>query len=746
MPDKKKEIQNGKGTKSKRSSPAVERLLADLNEAQRAAVMHTDGPVLVLAGAGSGKTRVLTYRIAYLVYTGIARPGQIIAMTFTNKAAGEMRDRVTSFIPKSLHGLWVGTFHSLFARVLRREAERLGFEQNFVIYDTSDQVSLIKTIMADKQISQQDFSPKGFRTRISSAKNSMISPDEFSNQANDFYEENVALVYPEYQRRLKENNAMDFDDLLIKPVALFGKYPAVLQQFQERFKYILVDEYQDTNRAQYLLLKLIAGKYRNICVVGDDDQSIYGWRGADIRNILDFDRDYPECAVFRLEQNYRSTKNILAAAHSVVCNNRARHEKKLWTEKGEGELVIELEVEDEVDEALKIVSNIEEELRKGKRDFSDFAVLYRTNAQSRALEDGLRSNGISYTIVGGVRFYDRKEVKDVLAYLRVVCNPSDSVSLRRIINFPPRRIGQATLAKLEEFARKKGISLFEAMGQANQIDGLLSRTAERVIDFHELIAKYRSLLTELSPGELSSSMIEEVGIFRLFKEEATIESMSRADNVSELLLAIAQFSNGSETKASLEDFLEEAALITDIDSWDDKSNVVTLMTLHSAKGLEFPIVFIAGLEEGLFPLSRASVDPKELEEERRLFYVGATRAQEKLFLSWAYARRRYGETMDGVVSRFIKEIDARYITTEGPCFYQQQRIPRTVRRSKVANYEDESQEYFEIQPGARVKHQKFGAGTILSVESTGSDVKATVAFDTAGLKRLLLSYAKLEII
>jgi DNA helicase-2/ATP-dependent DNA helicase PcrA len=741
LPEKQKKKTSTK--RSKRKPSNVDFLLATLNDAQRAAVMHTEGPVLVLAGAGSGKTRVLTYRIAYLVHTGIVRPGQLIAMTFTNKAAGEMRDRVTYLIPQSLQGLWVGTFHSLFARILRREAERLGFERNFVIYDTDDQVSLIKIIMADKQISPQQFSPRGIHARISSAKNTMVNPEEFASQAQDYFDDKVAVVFPEYQLRLKQNNAMDFDDLLIKPIELFEKYHSVLEHLQQRFKYILVDEYQDTNRAQYLLLKLLASKNRNICVVGDDDQSIYRWRGADIQNILSFEKDYPECAVFRLEQNYRSTKNILAAAHSVISNNRERHDKELWTELDDGELVTEVEADDEVDEALKIVSKIEEELHKGRSEFSDFAILYRTNAQSRALEDGLRSNGISYIIVGGVRFYDRKEVKDVLAYLRVICNPPDSVSLHRIINYPARKIGKATLAKLEQFARQKGISLFKAIGQAKQIEGLSSRVIEKILQFHELIEKYRSLLSELSPGELAASMVEEVGIFRLFKEEGTIEAISRSENVRELLSAISQFSNDVNGKATLEDFLEDVALVSDIDTWDDKSNVVTLMTLHSAKGLEFPVVFIAGLEEGLFPLSRASVDPEELEEERRLFYVGATRAQEKLILLWATGRRRYGEIMSGVVSRFIKEIDPRYLTTEIPHHTQYGRVRRF---DKVPAYEDESQEYYELLPGTRVKHQTFGKGIVMSVESYGSDVKVTVAFDTVGRKRLVLSFAKLEII
>ena len=733
-----------KETKKKKPNKIINRLLAELNPAQKAAVTHTQGPVLVLAGAGSGKTRVLTYRVAYLVHAGFARPGQIIAMTFTNKAAGEMRDRVKSLIPQSLQGLWMGTFHSLFARILRREAERLGFTRNFVIYDTSDQESLIKKIMSDLQLSPQQFSPKGIRARISSAKNSLMKPEDLSKQVNDFFDEAVAKVFPEYQRRLKQNNAMDFDDLLIKPIELFEAYPAVLQNLQQRFTFILVDEYQDTNRAQYILLKLLAGKTRNICVVGDDDQSIYGWRGADIRNILDFEQDYPECKIFRLEQNYRSTKNILAAAHSVVSNNKDRHEKELWTEKEDGELITELEVENEVDEAQQIVIKIEEEFRKGRRDFSDFAILYRTNAQSRALEDGLRANGISYTIVGGVRFYDRKEVKNVLAYLRVVCNPSDSVSLRRIINYPPRKIGEATLARLEQFALQNNISLFEAIGKTKSIESLSPRAAERVLAFYNLIEKYQSLLTELSPGELSASMVEEVGILRLFKEEGTIEAMSRAENVRELLLAVAQFSNGENEKTTLEDFLEEAALVTDVDSWDDKSNVVTLMTLHSAKGLEFPVVFITGLEEGLFPLSTSIFNPKELEEERRLFYVGVTRAQEKLFLTWAMGRRRYGETMNGTVSRFIQEIDEHYLNTESSLSYYNERYH--YGKDKMPDYEDESQEQFEIRRGTRVRHPKFGDGTVLTIERSGMDKKLSVGFDKVGQKRLLLSHAKLEII
>lgn len=724
-------------------------LFSDLNDAQREAVVQTDGPVLILAGAGSGKTRVLTYRIAYVLANGLAAPQEILAMTFTNKAAGEMRERVAKLVPDLVSGMWIGTFHSLFARLLRREGERIGYPSNFAIYDDSDQMSLIKAILKEMNLNVQANPPRRLAHKISNAKNKMLSPRAFLETAETPDDVLAAQVYTLYQNRLREQNAMDFDDLLLKPLELFDSYPLVLQFYQDRFHYILVDEYQDTNHAQYLAVRLLAQKHKNICVVGDDDQSIYRWRGADLRNILDFEHDYPKCGKFRLEQNYRSTKNILAAAHSVVKNNRQRHSKELWTERRQGDQVMVYAASDERDEARYIVNCINNEFRIANRNFYDFAILYRTNAQSRALEDALRVEGIPYVIVGGVRFYERKEVKDVLAYLRVLSNPADAVNLKRIINYPVRGIGDATVAKLEAFARNEKITLFDALSRAKEVSGIASRTADKVISLHKLLGKYISLQKEFSPAELATMLVEELGIFRFFKEEGTLEAASRADNVRELLLAIAEFNNANGRTTTLADYLQQVTLVSDIDTWNDKSNMVTLMTLHSAKGLEFSVVFITGMEEGLFPLSRSLDDPSALEEERRLFYVGATRAKEKLYLIWAKNRRRFGDLPGGAKSRFLKEIDQRYVQTNESRtqqLFKKKREQSIYAQDPMPNYEDESQEQIEFKVGMRIYHNKFGKGTILKINSQTGNVKLAILFDEEGEKRLVLPYAKLEIL
>ncbi len=736
-------------SKSSHSKNDLQWYFSDLNDAQREAVARTEGPVLILAGAGSGKTRVLTYRIAYLLANGLAEPKEILAMTFTNKAAGEMRERVVKLVPNMISGMWIGTFHSIFARMLRSEAERLGYTSNFAIYDEDDQITLIKRVLENLQIDSKAYPPKTISHRISQAKNSLVLPDQLKAQAETVMDEVYAQIYGAYQRRLQELNAMDFDDLLLKPIELFSKYPMVKEYYQDRFRYILVDEYQDTNRAQYVVLKMLAEKHNNICVVGDDDQSIYRWRGAEIRNILDFENDYPKCGTYRLEQNYRSTQNILSAAHSVIQNNRQRHPKKLWTQKAAGDQVILLEVDDDLDEARQIVEKISQELRRGERDFHDFAVLYRTNAQSRVLEEALRASSMPYVIVGGVRFYDRKEVKDVLAYLRVICNPADAINLRRIINYPNRGIGEATLARLEAHSREKRITIFQALSEVAGIAGIPQKTAERVLGFYGLLNKYISLRNELSAAELASAVVEEIGILRQFKEEGTIEALTRAENVRELLLAIAEFALSNGSDSHLEDYLGHISLVSDIDNWDDRANVVSLMTLHSAKGLEFAVVFICGLEEGLFPLSRSLSDPVALEEERRLFYVGATRAKENLYLTWAQNRRRFGETSGSVQSRFLKELDLSFVQIESRRIYQgrRQRQPRRVWETEpMPNYEDESQETIQFRIGMRVAHPTFGKGTIIKIEPDRGTIKLIVLFDSAGERRLVLPYAKLEIL
>jgi len=730
---------------------STEWLMADLNDAQSQAVTKTDGPVLILAGAGSGKTRVLTYRIAWLIVNGLAEPREILAMTFTNKAAGEMRERVRKLVPEMLSGMWIGTFHSLFARLLRREAERLNYKSNFAIYDDDDQYTLIKTVLNELKIPVTDFPPKIISYKISGAKNAFVLPEQFAQLATTRQDQIIATIYTTYQRRLRENNAMDFDDLLIKPIELFQLFPLVLEYYQDRFRYILVDEYQDTNRAQYVALKMLAAGHRNLCVVGDDDQSIYRWRGAEIRNILDFENDYPDCTKFRLEQNYRSTRNILEVAHSVVRNNRQRHEKKLWTEKAAGELISLLEVEDDLEEARTVVNKLALEMRSNHMDFQDIAVLYRTNAQSRVLEEALRRENIPYIIVGGVKFYERKEVKDVIAYLRLLSNPADTISLRRIINYPARGIGETTLGRIEAYAQEKKISIFAATGQIQQIAGIAARTAEQVASFHALMNKYTSLRTEISPAELAASLVNELGILREFKQEGTIEALSRAENVRELLLAIAEFSSSAGDEASLDSFLENVALTTDLDNWDDRANAVTLMTLHSAKGLEFPVVFITGLEEGLFPISRSLADPPALEEERRLFYVGATRAKVKLYLAWARNRRKFGETSASIASRFLRELEPSLVQVESSYRASPARRQRASYRQREADpmprYEDESQEVLEYRVGMRVMHPTFGKGTIMRLEpGSSAALKLRVLFDQAGERRLVLPYAKLEIL
>ena len=733
-----------KTTSSKTRSSAI---IQQLNSVQRAVIEAPDGPILVLAGAGSGKTKVLTHRIAYLISKRKVNPHNILAVTFTNKAANEMKSRLQDLIVKDFKALWVGTFHSICARILRRESVYIGYGHNFVIYDVDDQVKVIKNLMNNLNISQKEFSPTAIHSRISHLKTNMLSPEEFSKQAENRFDEAVSRIYGYYQGFLKSNNAMDFDDLIILPVVLFRNFPQVLERYQERFLYILVDEFQDTNRVQNELIKLLGSKHRNVFVVGDDDQSIYRWRGAELRNILNFEHEFRECQVFRLEQNYRSTKTILDAAFCVVKNNRMRKPKRLWTEREMGEKIVLMEACDEYGEALKIVEKIQYEISNYKRNFKDFAILYRTNAQSRALEDALRRHAISYVIVGGIRFYERKEVKDFLAYLKVIANPADSISLLRAISFPPRGIGEVTIHHLQQFASEKNIPLLEAMKRVDEISNIGSAMKERVRQVYEWFAKYQHLKKELGMNELSRVLNDDVGFLRMYKEEGTIEAMNRYDNIQELLAAISEFAQ-TRTKPTLETFLEEVSLITDIDTWDDKANAVTLMTLHSAKGLEFPVVFIAGLEDGLFPLSRNMDDPEAFEEERRLFYVGITRAKEKLYLSWAQNRRRYMDGYQNVVSQFIKEIDPELIEYEvTPQYYGRRRRPKweEVEQEMPAN-EDYIQDEVRLYVGGHVRHPEFGRGVILKIEGSGLDSKITVFFDNIGQKKLLLRYAHLEIL
>ncbi|MDH7560187.1 MAG: UvrD-helicase domain-containing protein [bacterium] len=731
-------------------------LLAALNEVQRAAVVDVEGPVLILAGAGSGKTRVLTYRIAYLIATGRAKPEQILAVTFTNKAAGEMRERVDQVVPGIAADIWVSTFHSAFARILRREGGRIGLPRNFSIYDEEDQKRLIKECIEELGLPDGRYNPGVVAALISRAKSAVVLPGDFASAAENEFEANVARLYQRYQQRLRGANAADFDDLLLLPIMLFRSHPLVLNAYQERFRYILVDEYQDTNRAQYELLKLLSSRYRNLSVVGDDDQSIYRWRGADIRNILDFERDFPDCKVHWLEQNYRSTKCILAAASSVIAHNRARKPKELWTDGATGEKVTILEAQSDTDEALAIIARMEREFQSRPRNFRDFVVLYRTNAQSRVLEEALRRSGIPYNVVGGVRFYERKEIKDVLAYLRVICNPHDTMSLLRIINSPPRGIGEATIVRLRAFATMLGIPLFEGLGRADQVEGLSPAMQERVLRFHRLIRKYIDLRSEVPAAELAGALLDDLGILRMYKEEGTEESLSRAENVRELLNGIADFCRNNPG-TTLEDYLQEISLLTDIDTWNDRSNAVSLMTVHSAKGLEFPVVFITGLEEGLFPIARSFDSNEDLEEERRLFYVGSTRAKEKLYLCWATTRLRQGQTYSCMPSRFLGEIDQEHVEyeTAGRVGKRAQRMAQPASRAggerqrvtrRLKAYEEESQLPTYLMPGCRVRHPQFGLGTVLSIARASSGTKVTVDFDDYGQKKIILEFSRMQVL
>ena len=738
--------------------------LKELSEVQREAAQTLNGPVMIIAGAGSGKTRVLTYRIAHLMSCGVP-PYEILALTFTNKAANEMKERIRRLVGEKAQDLWMGTFHSMFARILRREAVHLGFTQAFTIYDTEDSLGVIKRSMESLSISTQIVNPQAVRSRISTAKNQMVPPAEYASIASDLMDQQVAKIYAEYERRLRRSNAMDFDDLLLRPLELFERYPDILTKYQHRFKFFLVDEFQDTNRAQYAVTRTLASRFRNICVVGDDAQSIYAFRGADIRNILDFAKDYSDCKTFRLEENYRSTKRILAAADRLIGYNVDRLKKTLWTRNAEGEMITRLSCADDRDEAQHIVHAIGEEVRSRGVDLKDIAVLYRTNAQSRGLEDALRRSGIPYEIVGGVRFYERKEIKDVLAYLRLLVNEGDDESLQRVINYPTRGLGDVSLEHLRTVAEKKNLPLYKALPLMRDHPSVTERARRSFIEFHTLIEKYRSLRSGMSLSEVTRALVDELGVLRHYKEEGTPESIARWENVQELLSAITEFAD-SKDDATLESFLEEVALVSDIDIWEGVKNVVTLMTLHSSKGLEFPVVFITGLEEGLLPFSSSTLDRTALEEERRLAYVGMTRAKTKLYLTHAKMRYRFGEPSYQTASQFLTEIGDDHVEVlESRTAFRKSTLDSwgngRRRASKAASwkaesvsdgfqpdpfpdYESESQEVIEIKRGSLVVHEVFGKGKVIEVSGGGEMRKASVRFESVGVKNLVLKFAKLR--
>jgi DNA helicase II / ATP-dependent DNA helicase PcrA len=682
-------------------------LLDSLNPTQLDAVEHTEGPLLILAGAGSGKTRVLTHRVAYLIDQGLAAPEEVLAITFTNKAAREMKDRVALLVGPDSRRMWVSTFHAFCARILRVHAEKLGYKREFTIYDGADQVRLVKRCIVELGKDPKRFNPRSFQAQISSAKNVLMAPDDFLRNTEGYIAENVAEVYDLYQMRLYENNAMDFDDLIMQTVALLELFPEVRERYQTRFKYIHVDEYQDTNHAQYRLVNILAAGHRNLCVVGDDDQSVYSWRGADIRNILDFERDYPEAKVVKLEQNYRSTQTILDAANAVVANNASRKAKELWTAGDEGERIRVFAASDEYAEARFVVSEVEQ-LIEGGASPREISVFYRTNAQSRALEDVLVREGVPYQVVGGVRFYERAEIKDAMAYLSVISNPDDSVSLERIINVPKRGIGNTSVAKLQDYARRNGLSLYGALWEADAagLTGAAKKAGRRV---RELFEGLRVAAKEVPPAELIGAVLDESGYREELEAEDTVEAESRLENLEELINAAREYER-VEPEPTLEGFLQEQALYSDQDSLTSEGGSVTLMTLHNAKGLEFGHVFVVGMEEGTFPHAR-SLDEHNLEEERRLAYVGITRARETLTLTHAKLRSSWGEREYRMPSRFLSEIPDEYKSGTLPGVSDASgRGGWGVALPGRGGHERAAVAY---KAGERVRHTRFGVGEVV---------------------------------
>lgn len=763
-------------------------LLDALNEPQRQAVMATDGPLLILAGAGSGKTRVLTHRTAYLIEECGVNPYNIMAITFTNKAAGEMRERIDQMVGHGSESIWVCTFHSTCVRILRRYIDRLGFGTNFTIYDSDDQKTLMKDICKRLEIDTKMYKEKMFLSAISSAKDELIDPIEFETRAaGDYVKRKQAQVYREYQQALKQNNALDFDDLIMKTVELFKLDKEVLASYQDRFRYIMVDEYQDTNTAQFELIRLLALKYQNLCVVGDDDQSIYKFRGANIYNILNFEHHFPDATVIKLEQNYRSTQNILDAANAVIANNQGRKEKRLWTDNGAGDKITFEQLDTAAEEADFVARDIARRVRKGEYQYKDCAILYRTNAQSRLFEERFITANIPYKIFGGVNFYARKEVKDLLAYLKTIDNGQDDLAVRRIINIPKRGIGAASINKVALYAQEQEISFYDALCVAEQVPGL-GKAAAKIRPFVLFIQSMKAKAKLLSVADLLQEVIETTGYVRELEAEGTDEAEARIENIDELISKAVDYAEGEEAP-TLNGFLENVALVADIDSFDENSDYVVLMTLHSAKGLEFPNVYLAGLEDGLFPsyMSITSDNSQaEIEEERRLAYVGITRAKKNLTITSARVRMVRGQTQYGKVSRFVREIPPELLsgkiyepkTKEEPIeqstFQKARKAFRTVpsyggsgygkevgegygstfhssKATKPVYTKVENQRDFgsvggalSYQVGDRVRHIKFGDGEVMAIVSGGRDYEVTVDFDKAGTKKMFASFAKLK--
>lgn len=746
----------------------------ELNPRQWEAVQNIHGPVLILAGAGSGKTRVLTYRAAYLVATGEASPHEILAVTFTNKAAKEMLERLGGLLnrvgvpmnhSRYENPLWVSTFHSSCVRILRSHIDYLGYDKSFAIYDDGDQLALIKKVCEDLQINDKIYPPKSFQYQINRSKNLYLSPEGFRKQNRQFFDEKVADVYARYELEMRRCNALDFGDLLYKSVELFQKNPQLLAQYQERFKFIMVDEYQDTNRVQYLLVNLLAGKYKNLCVVGDEDQSIYSWRGADITNILTFEHDFPDAKIIKLEENYRSTKNIVEAASHVIRNNSERKDKTLWTSNAAGSLIQVREEMNEQDEARAVVNEIAASARDENRTYNEFAIFYRTNAQSRVFEDQLRSRQIPYKIVGGIKFYERAEIKDILGYLKLLHNPKDDLSFRRIINTPARGIGKTTVEKLMDYATQKGLSLFEATLPALQEKFLDRGATRKVLEFYELLHNLKEQAAQLPPRDLYIAVLDATQYVNKLKAENNPEALARVENLEELDTVLSEFQKERGDEATLAAFLEEMALVTDADKLNpEQDKAVTLMTLHVSKGLEFPVVFIVGLEDGLFPSSRTIEESgnEDAEEERRLFYVGMTRARQKLFLSHARIRTVWGREQMNPPSRFLNEIPEQYVekTSQvrralGATTQWRQAHAKAWDNdgySSMPSYEDFGSDFPSdadeagsgFRKGMRVRHPSYGVGVIHKLEGQGPDQKVEILFPDKSLKKFVVKFARLE--
>lgn len=727
----------------------MQSLLDGLNREQQQAVQHTEGPLLILAGAGSGKTKVLTVRIAYLLAQGV-NPYEILAITFTNKAAKEMKSRVEGLVGDVANRIWLSTFHSFCAKFLRFELDNfLGYNSNFTIYDTSDSQVVIKAALKALNLDDKYYPVGAMISAISDAKNKLMFASDYRKQARDFYQQKVADVYEYYERELRKNNALDFDDLLLVAVKLLQSNAAVLDKYSKRFKYVMIDEYQDTNHAQYLLAYLLSSHWKNIAVVGDADQSIYAWRGADIQNILDFEKDYPNCTSIKLEQNYRSTKIILDAANAVIDNNEGRPEKNLWTDKVEGAKIQHFTAQSEHEEAAFIGDTIVKKHDIHGVPYGDMAILYRTNAQSRVLEEALIKRALPYTMVGGTKFYDRKEIKDVLAYLRVLYNPFDDLSLLRIINVPKRSIGATTVSKLQDYARENGTSLFMTLTQLHLVDTIKGKTKEKLEEFGILIFTLVAEMDDKSVLDILEAILDRTGYLAQLEESTDPQDQARAENIGELLSVAKDFQDTNPT-GTVEDFLEQVALVNDVDSFEQEESKVTLMTLHAAKGLEFPIVFLGGLEEGLFPHSRTLMNPEEIEEERRLAYVGITRAEKELYISNATTRTVFGRTSSYLPSRFIDEIPAELVDS----LRAKRRIPDDIkptvpRHMSVANRPVtkpiiRNEVIADWKVGDTAIHSKWGNGKVVNVSGEGAGMKLTIEFPTQGVRVVMAKFAPVK--